>query len=74
MSLSHVNNLLKLKLLNPRSPLAGGGGGGGKGATYFWVGKQEELWEMRKWRRGTYSCETGHLCVYVFFFFCDAWE
>ena len=45
MTLSHANNLLKLKLLNPRSPLAGGGEGG-KGATYFWVEKQEELWEM----------------------------
>ena len=54
MTWSHANNLLKLKLLNPRSPLAGGGEGG-KGATYFWVEKQEELWEMRVFMSSFFS-------------------
>lgn len=37
------------------------GGGWGRGVL------GGELWEMRKWRTGTNSCETEHLCVCVFF-------
>jgi len=76
---SHHKNIKKRKVLvackksfkheASKSLFAIGGGekGRGGGATFFLSRKTRWIMEMRKWRTGTYSCETADLCVCVFF-------